>query len=427
MIGLLPGCYTVAPTRMSIPGPKACSTDAFEAVRLQNQVRPSIVRIESDVGVGTGFVVKHQNGVLIATNYHVVRSGLRFDAIFDSGARLKNLEVVKVDVKHDLALLMAPGISDMAPGLELSSKPVVLAEHIAAIGYPYVAGETEPSLTFEEGSVTNAKTELDGRTYVRTNANINPGNSGGPMIDACAQVVGVVVGVHLTTQRTGLIIPVADLRALLAVQDAPRDSPGKEIALRITTLETAVRSQRGQEVAAMFSRKLAQSAMKAFWARIDVITESVKSRITQRLVVLAEGGHPFMYNGVIITDVNALPAEMRRELMTKMLNEQETETIALAIVLWRHHIDPRGAMIAWVGHFAHKLFGDHPTFEIDRVIVTGRDSAQSRLMDGASKSSDFWVITWVYEWGDWRIDGWECTRGCEARPLDISPAAPTRT
>ncbi len=58
----------------------------------------------SDVGVGTGFVAAQTaNHVLIATNNHVVRDGARIDVVFDSGTKLSDLQVVKVDADHDLA------------------------------------------------------------------------------------------------------------------------------------------------------------------------------------------------------------------------------------------------------------------------------------------------------------------------------------
>src|SRR5439155_19058876 len=134
-----------------------------------------------------------------------------------------------VDPANDLTLLRARAVGAGVPALAMTSRPIVLGERIAAMGYPYVAGEAEPSLTFEDGTVTNGATELDGKTYIRVNANINPGNSGSPVIDACGRVVGIVVAMHTKTQRTGLIIPVEKLHALVAAEAQPRGTPQAEL------------------------------------------------------------------------------------------------------------------------------------------------------------------------------------------------------
>ena len=403
-------------TNAARTAPQACSTAEFAGVRLQNQVRPSIVRLESNIGTATGFVVRHpSDGVLIVTNYHVIRSGSRFDAIFDSGARLGNVQVVKVDVDHDLALLQAPGIVQVAPGLELSAQGVVLAERVAAIGYPYVSGESEPSLTFEDGTVTSTRTELRGRTYIRTNANINPGNSGGPVIDACAQVVGIVVAVHTETQRTGLIIPVEELHNLLAANDAPRDKPQVEVASRIKALETAVRYKRGEDVAGMFSRRmLSERAMKTFVQSLKRSFEAAQSKVSAYLVMKANEGSPIVVEGRIITDYDALPQEVRKALLPELLSETEKEDVMLAGMLLDHKIDEHSAMIIWLGRFAHEMFGKEPTFRLDQVTVKTRSSLNTQVMIGVSASSRYWEFEWVYEWGDWRIDAFGCVRGCEA-------------
>jgi len=407
----LTGCGPAAPKLSAHPMARACATDAFLPVQLQGQVRPSIVRLESDKGMATGFVIRRPgSGILIATNYHVVRGGSRFDAIFDSGARLGNVEVVKIDIEHDLELLKAPGAEQLAAGLPLSRTPVVLAQRIAAMGYPYVEGEREPSLTFEDGIVTAAKTELDGHAFIRTNANINPGNSGGPVIDACAQVVGIVDAVHKETQRTGLVIPIDQLQSLVAALDAPHARPEAEIAARISALESAVRYKRGEDVAAMLSRHtLSEGIMKVFLQSLESSLESAQTKLNNYLLAKAETDEPYVVEGMIITDYHALPTNERGALMVKALSDSERESVVLFYMLSEHKIDEQTAMIRWLGQFAHELFGSDPTFKLEQVSAQGK-TAKSRVHVGASRYYEF---TWIYEWGDWRIDDFECVRGCK--------------
>src|SRR5688572_18243791 len=93
-LAMLSGCVALAPRTSHEPAAAthSCATRQFAAVRLQDEVRSSIVRVESDLGTGTGFVVRHTGEeILIATNYHVVTGGEKFDVIFDGGARLADL------------------------------------------------------------------------------------------------------------------------------------------------------------------------------------------------------------------------------------------------------------------------------------------------------------------------------------------------
>lgn len=97
----------------STPRPIECASHEFHAVDLQTAMRPSVLRIEGKVAdgivTGTGFVIRNdENGLLIATNNHVIREGNSFDAILDGGMRIAQLVVVKVDAERDLALLKAP-------------------------------------------------------------------------------------------------------------------------------------------------------------------------------------------------------------------------------------------------------------------------------------------------------------------------------
>lgn len=404
------GCYVNASPTSHLATSQAC-TASFAAVELQQRARKSIVRIQSEAGTGTGFIVGETNGsLLIATNYHVVENGSRFDVTFEGGARLADVQVAKVDPTNDLTLLRARAVGSGVPALVMTSRPIQLGERIAAMGYPYVAGEAEPSLTFEDGTVTNGATELDGKTYIRTNANINPGNSGGPVIDACGRVVGVVVAVHTKTQRTGLIIPVEKLHALVAAEAQPRGTPESELTTRVAALETAVRYRRGLEVAGMFSRAvLRERVAKAFQKDLETTLQNAPVRVTAALKTLAKQGKPYMVQGHKITDYNALPPQERLAAFKLMLNERERATIEIASMLIDKKIDAHTAMLVWLALYTNDMFGGNPTFHLDRIAARGGAKVDTEVMIG---STQFWRFGWIYEWGDWRIDSLDCVRGC---------------
>jgi hypothetical protein len=66
---------------------------------------------------------------------------------------------------------------------------------------------------------------------------------------------------------------------------------------------------------------------------------------------------------------------------------------------------------AWFGGYVNDLFGDNPTFAVDRVVASG-DSARSEVQVGSGDAAEFWQFDWVFERGDWYIDDFTCQRGC---------------
>lgn len=347
------------------------------------------------------------------TNYHVISHSSDIGVILPSGVHLTSVEVAKVDIDRDLALLRVHGLGDSMAGLTLAAKAAESAEPVAALGYPYVAGEAEPSLTFEEGRVTNARTELDGKDYIRTNANINPGNSGGPVVNACAQVIGVVVAVHRQTERTGLVVPVSALRSLLARYDEPRKSPKRELTARVEALEESVRYARGTEVVAMFTRRLlTEDIMDAFAKTLESTLASVNRRIDARLIELKEAGEPILIAGRAITSHAALPENLRAELIVAMLSPKEKETLLVASYIKSGKLDAFCAMFDWMGSFAHELFGTSAEMTTQRVSVKSETSAQTLVKVESSQGEQRWVFEWKYVWGDWRIDRFQCSSGC---------------
>jgi S1-C subfamily serine protease len=406
MLVVVTACHPAPPNYAS-----SCSSQ-FNAVALQGQARGAIVQIISDVGTGTGFIVsKDKDGILIATNNHVIRDGSTFAVKFESGAQVADVKIAKIDADHDLALLKTPSLGDATPVLTMSQRTVVLGERVGAIGYPFVRGET-PTMTFEDGGVTSVNVDMDGQNYIQTNANINPGSSGSPVIDACGVVVGVVVAVHTETQRTGFVIPVERLRTLVAATTAPRATPQVEIGGRVKALETAIHYRKGPEVAAVFSHNmLNDKALKAFKIELDSSFKNACDRVDVALAEMKKEGKPYKEDGHVITSCSALPADDRKTLIETLLTDREKEDFELAQMVMDEKVDMNTAMNYWFGQFANELFGENPTFTVDKVVATG-DTAQSQIMIGSGDAAQYWQFDWVYERGDWRIDGIECVRGC---------------
>ncbi|HKL49987.1 MAG TPA: serine protease [Wenzhouxiangellaceae bacterium] len=162
---------------------------------------------------GSGFIVTG-DGVL-ATNYHVVsefvldpdRYALRYR---DAGGATGPLEVLEVDVLHDLALVR---FIDGAPPeavqpFELAEVEPRMGETILALGNPYDIGISLVPGTY------NGLLENQYRKNIHFTGALNPGMSGGPAVNTAGGVVGI--NVAGAGNSVSFLVPVGNLRALLA-------------------------------------------------------------------------------------------------------------------------------------------------------------------------------------------------------------------
>lgn len=155
----------------------------------------SIVQIQTENGLGTGFVIASR-GVrqLILTNRHVVASPVAGEAGIDPVANrclvvLRNgqsimgrLVGLPRDPNLDLALLeiSVPGLRPLGEIAPFSD--VRVGQHVVAVGHPHGL-----DFTVTDGIVSAKREGL----LIQTSAAINPGNSGGPLIDEHLRVIGV--------------------------------------------------------------------------------------------------------------------------------------------------------------------------------------------------------------------------------------------
>ncbi len=136
------------------------------------------------VGAGTAFSIS-PNGVSV-TNSHVID---KCNLVTDSDG--KNLKVVSIDSKRDLALIDTE--SSTRPFLKLRRDQTIdLGENLFLAGFPYY-GSISTSLNLTNGIVTSLKGIADTPMHFQLNASLQPGNSGGPVLDASGAVIGVAV------------------------------------------------------------------------------------------------------------------------------------------------------------------------------------------------------------------------------------------
>jgi hypothetical protein len=161
------------------------------------------------VAIGSGFQVD-ASGVL-ATNFHVIAEvasqpgRYRLEYLADDESAVA-LELVDVDVIHDLAVLRAA--RPLAAVLPLSARLPAQGERLWSIGNPL-----DLAMTIIEGTYNGF---VDGARYRRIlfSASLNPGMSGGPALDTEGRVVGINVA-H-GGEQISFLVPAEYLAALLA-------------------------------------------------------------------------------------------------------------------------------------------------------------------------------------------------------------------
>ena len=159
---------------------------------IYNQLKDSVVLIETNLGLGSGFVYDSTGHII--TNEHVIE-GADSDSIqvtFLDG-NITSADLVGMDIYSDLAVIKVdPQVTTLFPVVLGKSSDLSVGEPVAAMGNPFGLSDT---LTV--GIVSSLERTLTAvGNYViidiiQLDAAINPGNSGGPLVNLHGQVVGV--------------------------------------------------------------------------------------------------------------------------------------------------------------------------------------------------------------------------------------------
>jgi len=151
---------------------------------------PSVVQIEADGAMGSGFVAA--DGGLVLTASHVVGQSETVTLRLYNGTSISGT-VVAVDKSIDTAVIRADesSTSDLPPMALGALADVQVGETTIAIGSPFGLSQT----------VTTGIVSALGRTVptpmgelhdlIQTDAAINSGNSGGPLADGEGRAIGI--------------------------------------------------------------------------------------------------------------------------------------------------------------------------------------------------------------------------------------------
>lgn len=164
-------------------GKRALSCDERKTLE---DVKPSVVRIISGLGEGTGMIVRDDGVVL--TNAHVVE-GEPAPKVILPDYSFRTASIVMLDTDADIALLKIEG----------SYRPLELAypdklnkfDPLLVLGYP-MGTALKGDVTVTRGVfVSTRSTKQLPVSHIQFDGTVNPGNSGGPLMTLCGSVVGM--------------------------------------------------------------------------------------------------------------------------------------------------------------------------------------------------------------------------------------------
>ena len=216
---------------------------------LIEKVRSAVVRIETDRGIGSGFVVDG-DGVVV-TNYHVVRNTKRATVVFEDQTRAEVLGYTAASSGKDVAVLRietGKKLTVLALSSELPSQEQEVSSFSYRSGPLPTATQGEVSFTptgrhlflllmdcsrsrRSSGTGTRLwkvpswRTGYDpGATWVETTAKMFPGCSGGPLVNVHGDVVGMNTMIVRALSEPYYAISSVDIGRLLCKAGAePRE------------------------------------------------------------------------------------------------------------------------------------------------------------------------------------------------------------
>ncbi|MEO0075004.1 MAG: trypsin-like peptidase domain-containing protein [candidate division WOR-3 bacterium] len=170
------------------------------------KAKSSVVRIESSIGNGSGFIIDRRG--IILTNYHVIGSDKAATVILSDG----RIEIAKIIYSHpqrDIAFLMTD-CSNLEPIKLNMYKRATLGEQVIAIGHPI---DLPYTATIGIVSFPNRITEYEPKLpFIQFDASIKSGSSGGPLLNLSSEVIGITTAGIATGETFNFAIPLYEIK-----------------------------------------------------------------------------------------------------------------------------------------------------------------------------------------------------------------------
>ena len=250
------------------PAPVAAPI-SLSARKVYEQARSQLVQIRtllkgqaSQTSVGSGFFVTTDGHIV--TNFHVVSEAAlkpeRHDLVYvTADGREAPLQILQIDVLHDLALLKAadaPGRAFDALAFRPAGESLSQGERIYSLGNPLDVGFAVVQGTY------NGLVRRSFYPQIFFGGALSGGMSGGPALDEQGRVVGINVARRVDGEQVSFLVPAAFAQALLASGRAAAPLAGPAYA--------TVDEQLQQHQAALTERFLKQGWKEATHPRYHV-------------------------------------------------------------------------------------------------------------------------------------------------------------
>jgi S1-C subfamily serine protease len=208
----------VLPSAATAPAPVSLSArKIYEQARSQLvQIRTVLKGRASQTSVGSGFFVGKEG--LIVTNFHVVSEAAlkpeRHDLVYvTADGREAPLQILQLDVLHDLALLKAADAAgrtfDALP-FRSDAEPLAQGERIYSLGNPLDVGFAVVQGTY------NGLVRRSFYPQIFFGGALSAGMSGGPALDEQGHVIGINVARRVDGEQVSFLVPASFAMALLA-------------------------------------------------------------------------------------------------------------------------------------------------------------------------------------------------------------------
>ncbi|HZV93692.1 MAG TPA: trypsin-like peptidase domain-containing protein [Caldimonas sp.] len=256
------------PSAASVP-PALPAPVSLSARKVYEQARSQLVQIRtvlkgraSQTSVGSGFFV--DKGGLIVTNFHVVSEAAlkpeRHDLVYvTADGREAPLQILQLDVRHDLALLRAadaPSRTFDALAFRTDAEPLAQGERIYSLGNPLDVGFAVVQGTY------NGLVRRSFYPQIFFGGALSAGMSGGPALDEEGHVIGINVARRVDGEQVSFLVPASFAVSLLAAGRDAKPLSGAAYAI--------VDAQLMQHQQALTDRFIAQGWKKATHPRYHV-------------------------------------------------------------------------------------------------------------------------------------------------------------
>ena len=177
------------------------------------QLRVLLKNGRSQATVGSGFLIGTSN--LVVTNFHVVSQiALEPETYFgeykDTQGKSGALELLAVDVQHDLAIVRINRQGTGFFNLPENLAKLTQGEHLYSLGNPLDLG-----FTISEGTY-NGLTHRGFSDQIMFTGPVNAGMSGGPNVNANGEVAGINVAHRRDGELVSFLVPARYAQLLLA-------------------------------------------------------------------------------------------------------------------------------------------------------------------------------------------------------------------